>query len=112
MSDSLTLEALNTLRLPIVFTPAAWQRAVLLERSGHPEKLQVDRLSHVLRAAFEAHLAYPHEPYVVFEVAHSTPTGHPRQNPLLQLSLSLLQEPGQPGALLIALAGEANTKRT
>ncbi len=106
MSDSLTPEALNTLRLPIVFTPSAWQRAVLLEHSGHPEKLQVDRLTNVLRAAFEAHLVYPHEPYVLFEVAHITSTGHPRQNPSLQLSLSLLLEPGQPNALLIALAGE------
>ena len=112
MSDSLTPEALNTLRLPIVFTPGAWHRAVLLERSGSPEKLQIDRLRNVLRAAFEAHLAYPHEPYVVFEVAHIASTGHPRQNSLLQLSLSLLQEPDQPGALLIALAGEANAKRT
>jgi hypothetical protein len=106
MSDSLTLEALNTLRLPIVFTPGAWQRAVLLEYSGHPETLPVDRLSHVLRAAFEAHLASPQEPYVVFKVAHIASTVHPRQNPLLQLSLSLLLEPGQPNALLIALAGE------
>jgi hypothetical protein len=110
MSDSLTPEALNTLRLPIVFTPAAWQRAVLLERSGHPEKLQVDRLSHVLRAAFEAHLADPHGPYVLFEVVHIQPTDDSDHDPLLQLSLSLLQEPGQPGALLIALAGEANAK--
>lgn len=31
MSDPLTPEALNTLQLPIVFTPGAWQRAVLLE---------------------------------------------------------------------------------
>ncbi|MFW0756437.1 hypothetical protein ACN1C3_17130 [Pseudomonas sp. H11T01] len=106
MSDSLTPEALNTLQLPIVFTPGAWQRAVLLERSGHPEKLQVDRLSNVLCAAFEAHLVYPHEPYVLFEVTHIASTDHPRQNPLLQLSLSLLLEPGQPNALLIALAGE------
>ncbi|CAM3880820.1 hypothetical protein SAMN05216475_3281 [Pseudomonas synxantha] len=106
MSDSLTPEALNTLQLPIVFTPGAWQYAVLLERSGHPEKLQVDRLSNVLRAAFEAHLASPHEPYVVFEVAQSASTGHPCHDPLLQLSLSLLLEPGQPNALLIALAGE------
>ncbi|PYY72584.1 hypothetical protein CRX42_00090 [Pseudomonas jessenii] len=106
MSDSLTPEALNTLQLPIVFTPGAWQRAVLLERSGRPEKLQVDRLSHVLRAAFEAHLDSPHEPYVLFEVAHIASTGHPRQNPLQQLSLSLLEEPDQPNALLIALAGE------
>jgi len=106
MSDSLTPEILNTLRLPIVFTPGAWQRVVLLERSGHPERLQVDRLSNVLRAAFEAHLAYPHEPYVVFEVAHIAPMGHPHDDPLLQLSLSLLLEPNQPGALLIALAGE------
>lgn len=106
MPDSLTPEALNTLQLPIVFTPGAWQRAVLLERSGHPETLQVDRLTNILRAAFEAHLAYPHEPYVLFEVAHIASTGHPRQKPLLQLSLSLLLEPGQPNALLIALAGE------
>ena len=112
MSDSLTLEALNTLRLPIVFTPGAWQRAVLLECSGHPEKLQVDRLSHVLRAAFETHLASPHEPYVMFEVVHIQPTDHLDHDLLLQLSLSLLHEPGQPGALLIALAGEANAKRT
>jgi len=106
MSNSLTPEALNTFRLPIVFTPGAWQRAVLLERSGHPENLQVDRLSNVLRAAFKAHLAYPHEPYVLFEVAHIASTGHPHQDPLLQLSLSLLQEPDQPSALLIALVGE------
>ncbi|MEA1029365.1 hypothetical protein T3A99_12385 [Pseudomonas sp. N-137] len=112
MSDSLTPETLNTLRLPIVFTPDAWQRAVLPEHSGHPERLQVDRLSHVLRAAFEAHLSSPHEPYVLFEVAHIASTGHPRHHPLLQLSLSLLLEPGQPGALLIALAREANAKRT
>lgn len=106
MSDSLTPEALNTLRLPIVFTPGAWQHAVLLERSGHPEKLQVDRLSNVLCAAFKAHLANPHEPYVVFKVTHIAPTGQPHHDPLLQLSLSLLQEPDQPVALLIALAGE------
>ena len=106
MSDSLTPKALSTLWLPIVFTPGAWQRAVLLERSGPPEKLQVDQLSHVLRAALEAHRAYPHEPYVVFEVAHIASTGHPRHEPLLRLSLSLLQEPDQPNALLIALVGE------
>ena len=105
MSDSLTPEALSTLQLPIVFTPGAWQRAVLLELSGHPEKLPVDRLSHVLRAAFEAHLAYPHEPHVVFEVAHIASTGHPRHDLLLKLRLSLLQEPDQPDALLIALVG-------
>ena len=106
MSDSLTPKALNTLWLPIVFTPGAWQRAVLLKCSDHPEKLQVDRLSNVLRAAFEAHLTYPREPYVVFEVAQFASTGHPRHHPLLQLSLSLLLEPDQPDALLIALAGE------
>ncbi|MEO8646481.1 hypothetical protein [Pseudomonas sp.] len=106
MPDSLTPEALNTLRLPIVFTPGAWQRAVLLEHFDHAGKLQVDRLSHVLRAAFEAHLAYPQMPYVLFEVVHIEPTDYLDQDPLLQLSLSLLQEPGQPGALLIALAGE------
>ncbi|WP_122419339.1 hypothetical protein [Pseudomonas viridiflava] len=111
MPDSLTPETLNTLRLPIVFTPSAWQRAVLLERSDHAVKLQVDRLSHVLRAAFEAHLASPHEPFVLFDVIHIEPTDHLDHDPLLQLSLSLLQEPGQPGALLIALAGEANAKR-
>lgn len=106
MPDSLTPETLNTLRLPIVFTPGAWQRAVQLERSDHSGKLQVDRLSHVLRAAFEAHLAYPQKSYVLFEVVHIEPTDHFDHDPLLQLSLSLLQEPGQPGALLIALAGE------
>lgn len=105
MPDSLTPETLNTLRLPIVFTPGAWQRAVLLEQSDHAEKLQVDRLSHVLRAAFKAHLAFPHKPYVLFEVIHIEPTDHLDNDPLLQLSLSL-QEPGQPAALLIALAGE------
>ncbi|MCD5997331.1 hypothetical protein KDX38_27620 [Pseudomonas sp. CDFA 602] len=106
MPDSLTPETLNTLRLPIVFTPSAWLHAVLLEQSDHAEKLQVDRLRHVLRAAFEAHLAYPHKPYVLFEVIHSEPTDHLAHEPLLQLSLSLLQEAGQPDALLIALAGE------
>ena len=106
MSDSLTPEALNTLRLPIVFTPGAWQHAVLLESSGPPEKLQIDRLSNVLHAAFKAHLTYPHESYVVFEVIRIVPTGHPLHDPLLQLSLNLLQEPDQPSALLIALVGE------
>jgi len=106
MPDLLTPETLNTLRLPIVFTPGAWQRVVLLDCSDHAEKLKVDRLSHVLRAAFEAPLASPHEPYVLFEVVHIQPTDHLDHDPLLQLSLSLLQEPGQPGALLIALAGE------
>ena len=106
MPDSLTPETLNTLRLPIVFIPGAWRRAVQLERSDHAGKLQIDRLSHVLRAAFEAHLAYPHKPYVLFEVIHIEPTDHLHHDPLLQLSLSLLQEPGQPAALLIALAGE------
>lgn len=89
-----------------MFTPGAWQRAVLLEHSDHGEKLQIDRLSHVLRAAFEAHLASPHEPFVLFEVDHIQPTDYLDHAPLLQLSLSLLQEPGQPGFLLIALAGE------
>ena len=106
MSDSLTPETLNTIRLPFVFTPSAWQRAVLLEHSDHAEQLQIDRLSHVLRAAFEAHLAYPHKPYVLFEVIHIEPTDYLDHGPLLQLSLSLLQEPDQPSALLIALAGE------
>ena len=106
MSDSLTLEALNTLQLPIVFTPDAWQNAVMLERSDYPERLQVDRLSNVLRAVFEAHLTHPHEGYVVFEVVHITTMGHPHHGQSLQLSLSLIHEPNQPGALLIALAGE------
>ncbi|MFJ4131385.1 hypothetical protein [Pseudomonas cyclaminis] len=106
MSDSLTPKALNTIQLPIVFTPDAWQNAVLLDCSDHPERLQVDRLSNVLRAAFEAHLAHPHESYVLFEVVHIAPTGHPQHDPLLKLSLSLLQEPDQPGALLIGLAAE------
>jgi hypothetical protein len=97
MPDSLTPETLNTLRLAIVFTPGAWQRAILLDQSDYAEKLQVDRLSHVLRATFEAHLAYPQKPYVLFEVVHIEPTDHFDHD---------LQEPGQPSALLIALAGE------
>lgn len=106
MSDPLTPETLNTLRLPIVFTPGAWQRAVLHDHSDLAEKLQVDRLSCVLRAAIEAHLSSPHEPYVLFEVGDIQSTAHLNHDPLLQLSLSLLQEPGQPAALLIALTGE------
>lgn len=106
MSDSFTSEALNTLRLPIVFTPDAWQHAVQLDDSSHPEKLQLDRLSNVLRAAFKAHLADPNAPYVVFEVAKVASASDVIQEPLLQLSLSLLQAPGQPDALLIALAEE------
>ncbi|WP_434575376.1 hypothetical protein J3P88_11815 [Pseudomonas sp. Z3-6] len=106
MSDSLTSKALNTLRLPVVFTPDAWQHAVLLDGSSHPEKLQLDRLSNVVRAAFKAHLADPNTPYVVFEVAKVASASDATQEPLLQLSLSLLQAPGQPDALLIALAEE------
>jgi hypothetical protein len=106
MPDSLTAETLNTLRLPIVFTPGAWQRAVMLKQSDHAERLQVDRLSHILRSALEAHLAFPNKPYVLFEVIHIEPTNHLDHDPLLQLSLRLLQEPGQPAALLIALPGE------
>jgi hypothetical protein len=106
MSDLLTSETLNSLCLPVVFTPDAWQRAVLLDGSNHPEKLQFDRLSNVVRAAFKAHLADPNAPYVVFEVAKIGSTRDANHEPLLQLSLSLLQAPEQPDALLIALAGE------
>ena len=106
MPDLLTPEALDTLRLPIVFTPGAWQRAVLLDYSDQAGKLKVDRLSHVLRAALEVHLARPHEDYVLFEIIHDEPSAHLTHETLLQLSLSLLQEPGQPDALLIALATE------
>ncbi|UVM46712.1 hypothetical protein LOY47_10725 [Pseudomonas brassicacearum] len=106
MSDSLTPEALNTLRLPVVFTPDAWLRAVLLDGSNHPEKLQFDRLSNVIRAAFKAHLADPNEPYVVFEVAKFVSDSDADHEPLLKLSLSLLQAADQPNALLIALAEE------
>ncbi|HEX8595070.1 MAG TPA: hypothetical protein VF682_17640 [Pseudomonas sp.] len=105
-SDSFTSEALNTLRLPVVFTPEAWQRAVLLDGSSHSEMLQVDRLSNVLRAAFKTHLAYPNASYVVFEVAKAASASAANHEPLLQLSLSLLQAPNQPEALLIALAEE------
>ncbi|UZE88523.1 hypothetical protein [Pseudomonas viciae] len=106
MSDSLTPEALNTLRLPVVFTPDAWQHAVLLDDSNHPEKLQLDRLSNVVRAAFKAHLADPNAPYVVFEVAKFVSVSDADHEPLLQLSLSLLQASDQPNVLLIALAKE------
>ncbi|BBP52539.1 hypothetical protein PHLH3_21650 [Pseudomonas sp. St386] len=106
MSDSLTSEALNTLRLPVVFTPDAWQHAVLLDGLNHPEKLQLDRLSNVVRAAFKAHLADPNAPYVAFKVVKVASTREANHEPLLQLSLSLLQAPDQPDALLIALAEE------
>ena len=106
MSDSPILEALSTIQLPIVFTPDAWRRAVLLEHSDHPESLLLTQLSNVVRAALEAHLAHPLEPYVVFEVVQITSIGRPDHDSTLQLSLRLLQEPNQPVALLIALAGE------
>lgn len=106
MSDSLTSEALNTPRLPVVFTSDAWQHAVLFDGSNHPEKLQLDRLSNVVRAAFKAHLADPNAPYVVFEVAKLASASEADPDPLLRLSLSLLQAPDQPEALLIALAEE------
>ncbi|TKK04367.1 hypothetical protein PflCFBP13510_18535 [Pseudomonas fluorescens] len=106
MSDSLTPEALNTLRLPVVFTPGAWQHAVLLDDPNHPEKLQLDRLSNVVRAALKAHLADPNAPYVVFEVAKFVSVSDADHEPLLRLSLSLLQASDQPNALLIALAEE------
>ncbi|QUW65168.1 hypothetical protein KFQ04_22735 [Pseudomonas synxantha] len=106
MSDSLTPEALNTLRLPVVFTPDAWQHAVLLDGLNHPEKQQLDRLSNVVRAAYKAYLADPKAPYVVFEVAKFVSASDAYHERLLRLSLSLLQAPGQPDALLIALAEE------
>ncbi|CDF94915.1 hypothetical protein [Pseudomonas sp. SHC52] len=106
MSDLLTREALNTLRLPVVFTPDAWQRAVLLDGSNHSQKLQLDHLGNVVRAAFKAHLADPNAPYVVFEVGKVSSARDENHEPLLQLSLSLLQAPNQPDALLIALAEE------
>ncbi|UVL86027.1 hypothetical protein LOY35_10780 [Pseudomonas sp. B21-028] len=106
MSDSLTSEALNTLRLPVVFTPDAWQHAVLLDGSSHPEKLQLDRLSNIVRAAFKAHLADPTAPYVAFEVVKFVSASNAEHEPLLRLSLSLLQASDQPNALLIALAEE------
>lgn len=106
MSDSLTFDALNALRLPVVFTPGAWQRVVLLDGSKHPEKQQLDRLSNVLHVAFKAHLAHPNAPFVVFEVATIDSTSHADHHPSLQLRLSLLHVPDQPDALLIALAEE------
>lgn len=106
MSDSLTPKALKTLRLPVVFAPDAWQRAVVLDGSNHPEKLQLDRLSNVICAAFKAHLADPNAPYVVFEVVKLASASEADPEPLLRLSLSLLQASDQPNALLIALAEE------
>lgn len=106
MSDSLTSKTLDSLRLPVVFTPDAWQRAVLLDGSNHSQKLQLDQLSNVVRAAFKAHLADPNAPYVVFEVGKVASARDENHEPLLQLSLSLLQAPNQPNALLIALAKE------
>ena len=106
MSDSLTSKILDSLRLPVVFTPDAWQRAVLLDGSNHSQKLQLDQLSNVVRAAFKAHLADPNAAYVVFEVGKVASARDENHEPLLQLSLSLLQAPNQPDALLIALTEE------
>lgn len=106
MPDALTPQALSPLELPIVFTPGAWQRAVMSEHSDHSEHLLLDRLSNVLRAVFETRRAYPHEPHVVFEVVQIASAAHPHPAPLLQLSLSLFHEQDQPDALLIALAGD------
>lgn len=106
MSDSLKPEALTPRQLPVVFTPGAWQYAVQLEHSRHPAMLQIHRLSHVLRAAFKAHKASPHQRYVVFEVTQIGSTGHSPPHPRLQLGLHLLLEQGQPDALLIACVGE------
>ncbi|KKA10061.1 hypothetical protein VP02_01605 [Pseudomonas ogarae] len=106
MPDSLISETLNSLRLPIVFTPDAWQHAVFLDGSNHPEKLQLDRLSNVVRTALKAHLADPNAPYVMFEVTKISSASDTSHEPLLQLRLSLLQAPDQPDALLIALAEE------
>ncbi|TKJ80267.1 MULTISPECIES: hypothetical protein [unclassified Pseudomonas] len=106
MSDSLTSKTLDSLRLPVVFTPDAWQRAVLLDGSNHSQKLQLDQLSNVVRAAFKAHLADPNAPYVVFEIAKFGSVSDAEHEPLLRLSLSLLQASDQPNALLIALAEE------
>ncbi|UZE84997.1 hypothetical protein [Pseudomonas viciae] len=106
MPDALTPQALSSLELPIVFTSGAWQRAVMLEHSDHPENLLLDRLSNVLRAVFETRQAYPHESYVVFEFIQVASAAGPQPDTLLQLSLSLFHEPDQPDALLIALAGD------
>ncbi|MGX9761269.1 hypothetical protein [Pseudomonas shahriarae] len=106
MSDSLTSETLDSLRLPVVFTSDAWQHAVLLDGSNHSEKLQLDRLSNVVRAAFKAHLADPNAPYVVFEIAKFGSLSDAEHEPLLRLSLSLIQASDQPNAVLIALAEE------
>ncbi|MDR6960663.1 hypothetical protein J2W43_004668 [Pseudomonas brassicacearum] len=106
MPDALTPQALPPLQLPIVFTPDAWQHAVMLEHSEPSENLLLDRLSNVLRAVFETRQAHPHESYVVFEVVQAASVAHPHHTPFVQLSLSLCHELGQPDALLIALAGD------
>ncbi|WP_210639837.1 hypothetical protein [Pseudomonas sp. Tri1] len=106
MPDALAPQALPPLQLPIVFTPGAWQRAVMLEHSEPSENLLLDRLSNVLRAVFKTRLAHPHESYVVFEVVQTASATHPHHNLFVRLSLSLFHEQDQPDALLIALAGD------
>jgi hypothetical protein len=103
MLHALLSDAAPLLQLPIVFTHAAWLSTVQLEQSGDMENHQACRLRTVLRAAFDIHVAYPCEPYVEFEVASFN---NRYQNQPLRLRLSLLLEPGQPDALLIALARE------
>lgn len=109
MFNSLKIEALKSTLLPIVFTSDAWRRAI--QPDGAIDKLHADRLSRVLRAAFEAHIAFPHAPRVTFEVVQTAQTNHVQDDPLLKLSLTLLHEPKQPSILLIDLEREHQLMR-
>lgn len=99
MSSPVTPELPAVIQLPIVISPAAWQHAVLLESRDPPESLFRDRLRSLLCAAYTAHLDHPQAPSGDLELSQTQP-----QCP--HLHFSLLEEPQQPTALLIALTEE------
>lgn len=105
MSSPVTPEPPVVIQLPIVISPAAWQNAVLLGLQAPPEILLRDRLRRLLCAAYTAHLDYPHAPCRDVELIQRVPD-QPQHAQCLHLRFSLLQEPKQPTALLIALTEE------
>ena len=94
------------MNLPVTFTNAAWQEAVLLTPAVVSAQPLENRLRYVLRSACEALLGYPCEPHVDFQMIQTAPEGHPQNGQWLQLRLSLIEDPNQPVALHISLARE------
>ena len=106
MSSPVTPELPAVIQLPIVISPAAWQNAVLLGLQAPPEILLRDRLRSLFCAAYTAHLDYPHAPYRDVELIQRDSPDQSQHAQCLHLRFSLLQEPNQPTALLIALTEE------